>query len=186
MAIRSSEKRIEWVNGMPVPVTDKPFTKETTRSLVNISMSTEYTPKYKRDSNGCETEELEEGEERFIGLAVGEVMILRACDQAAWGDLDAFKYLMDRVIGKPVQATENININGTIEDYLSAVADQVTVQDVVSEPVAILMANPFATKESERRIQDEYGVFDNEAAEFLDLKPMKELPKPINLKELLG
>lgn len=181
MAIKSSEKRIEWINGMPVPTTTKPFTKESTKALINAAMSADYKPRYKIHANGEKTEDLMDGEEDYLGMAVGEVMIMRACDNAAWGDLDTFKYLMDRVVGKPVQATENLNVSGTLEEYLNIVAEQVSAKDIVnagiSEAVAGFIANPFATKETERSIQLEYGVFDNEAADFLNLEPMKELPK---------
>jgi hypothetical protein len=109
---------IVWENGMPVPRRGKPYTKAVANAATNAALALPYEPVKKADGT------LEEGEAKFIGMTNGEVMNIRAVRAAALGDLDAFKYLMDRAGGKAVQAVENVNVNASLADYLEAVAKQ--------------------------------------------------------------
>lgn len=137
--MESQRKMIVWKNGLPTAATEKPFTKETINALTRATFALPYETVKDADGKTLKSEE------KFEGLSIGEVMVQRACEAAAKGDLDAFKYLMDRVAGKPVQAVENVNISASLEEFLEAVARQglpqsdhqqitVTVDDVQEIP----------------------------------------------------
>lgn len=59
--------------------------------------------------------ELEEG---FEGLSKRDVMIIRQIDRACEGSIDAFKEIMDRLYGKPIQVSESLQVHGSLQDFL--------------------------------------------------------------------
>lgn len=90
-----------------------------------------------RDENGC----IREGEERFLGMSNVEVAEERHAERMAQGDLESYKYGMDRDLGKATQRVESQQITGTLTDFIDLIiakerADpQQPIVDV--EPVAI-------------------------------------------------
>lgn len=48
-----------------------------------------------------------------------EIALVKQLMQATTGDLDSFKYLMDRVLGKPVNQTNSISATVSYEDMLN-------------------------------------------------------------------
>lgn len=147
----SVDKKIIWKNGMPCPATEKPFSKESINALTRAAFALPYNPKTEIDPDTGERVPLE-SEMQYLGYTQGEVMVMRACESAANGDLDTFKYLMDRVGGKAVQAVENINVSASLEQYLAAVASRSPLEEQqhvepleVIDITAIGFKSPFAT-----------------------------------------
>jgi len=58
----------------------------------------------------------------YQGLNNLEAMNLRVVEQAAQrGDLEAYKYLTDRDLGKPQQKIQQTTLTATLQDFLAAV-----------------------------------------------------------------
>lgn len=68
------------------------------------------------------------------GLTYGQVACLKQVINAASGDSGAFDRILDRLIGKPLQVNQNLNVNKSYKDFLTeiAVAEGVIDADVVS------------------------------------------------------
>lgn len=59
----------------------------------------------------------------FYGRPLVEVMVLKAALGAArTGDIDMIEKVLDRAIGRPKTSSENLNLNGSYEDFLKAAA----------------------------------------------------------------
>lgn len=63
-------------------------------------------------------------EPEFEGLTYGQVILKKQILFAASGDPSAFDRVLDRMVGKPVQANVNTNISGSYKDFLEEVARQ--------------------------------------------------------------
>lgn len=60
----------------------------------------------------------------FYGRPCIEVMLVKAAMSAArTGDVDVIEKVLDRAIGKPKTSSENVNLNGSYEDFLKAAAE---------------------------------------------------------------
>jgi hypothetical protein len=58
-------------------------------------------------------------------------MVIKAAQRAAAGDSDETHKLLDRVLGKPKQQNENLNVNASYSDYLAGLAGEIVeVYDV--------------------------------------------------------
>ena len=55
---------------------------------------------------------------QFEGMSKGEVMLRRLVDRATFGDKDATKELLDRLLGKPKQQVETKKLTMSYQDYL--------------------------------------------------------------------
>ena len=53
-----------------------------------------------------------------------EVLVRSLVDQAALGDGEARKELLDRLMGRPKQQVETLSVKATLEDYLKAISDE--------------------------------------------------------------
>lgn len=56
-------------------------------------------------------------------MTLREIIHFRQILKAVDGNTEAYKALLDREEGKPMQRNENLNINGTLEDWLDNVPD---------------------------------------------------------------
>jgi len=106
------EKRDDGVM-VPVPVYTDPFTRESVNLLVFASLSAKYIPK--TDEYG----EIIESDRRFADCTKLEAAYSRIADQAAQGDLDAVRFLTERVLGKPMQQSQNLNIEMTAHEWVN-------------------------------------------------------------------
>lgn len=64
------------------------------------------------------------GEPEYQNLSKGEVILLRLLNDAAGGDHSARSEVMDRVMGKPLQTTQSVNLRGSLEDFLDSVKEE--------------------------------------------------------------
>lgn len=127
MSGQPSGRYIKWVNGQPVPAYAEPYTKENLKSLVAASLALPYEPKK-------EYGEVLPDEERFIGMTNGEVAQIRQAEAAARGDLEAHKYIHDRLLGKPTQHQENLNLTMTVQEFLKTVRETNKQYDIIDAP----------------------------------------------------
>jgi len=58
------------------------------------------------------------------GLSMSDAAILALSEAAAEGDQPAFEKLTNRIMGKPLQQVANLNVSGTLEDFLTALAHE--------------------------------------------------------------
>lgn len=140
---RQSGKFHRWENGVPVPVYSEPYTKATVNSLIAASMAHEYEPiKYKCDY-GCVC--VPADEQRFQGMTNGEVMVIKLAERAAQGNFESVREIFDRMLGKPKQETQNINVGMTYEDFVKSLPPIETVDAKVVDITAL----PMFIKESD-------------------------------------
>lgn len=71
-------------------------------------------------------------DERYVGMTKLEVAQHKQMDAAARGDLKALEQIEDRVLGKPKQQVESVQISATLEDFLEKVAQQEGLASVSS------------------------------------------------------
>ena len=122
--IKHYERYISWIDGAPVPATREILRKEVFEVLPTTVLSLPYEPT---------PSDIELGQQdRFTGMTNGEVMLLRIAEQAAGGDQDAAKMLLDRILGKPRQHVEVKKLTMTYQDFLEQVA---TNEKTITEKV---------------------------------------------------
>lgn len=112
-------KEIEFRNGIPYPVYREPFTNEAVKTAVLNSLSLQYNPLTLPG-----TDDILPGEDRFIGATKLEVIMHRVSDRAAHGDMEAVNFIYDRILGKPKQQTENINVAVNYQQFIKELAAQ--------------------------------------------------------------
>lgn len=115
---------IVWRDGVPYPAYADPFTKEAFENIITSTMALEYeTEKYIDPELGIEV--TAPHEEKYRGMSNLEVMGRKLTHKAASGDMEAVKYVFDRVVGKP---TTHIEQSGSIElklqDHLRAFREE--------------------------------------------------------------
>ena len=76
-------------------------------------------------------------DERYVGMTKLEVAQHKQMDAAARGDSDALVRIEDRLMGKPKQQVESVQISATLEDFLNKVAEQEGMASSSREPRAI-------------------------------------------------
>lgn len=104
---------IEWVNGMPRLVYREAYTKPALSALTHSVLALPFVP---REGN--------EEDQQYIGLTMGEVMLMRQAASASYGDLLSTQYFSDRILGKPKQSVETTSISMTISEYLDALPNE--------------------------------------------------------------
>lgn len=103
--------KIEWDdNGNPkavgVPIRFDGLTDIRLRSLMQEALNLPYDGK----------------DPRYRGLTKGEAMIMTLINDAASGDQDARKELLDRFLGKPIQNIKSVSVKATLEEFLDNLA----------------------------------------------------------------
>lgn len=109
---------IIWKDGIPYPAYSDPFTKEALEQIVLTSLSLEYEPEQELDPDlGIMV--TKEEEIQFKGMTNLEVGGRRLAKEFAAGNMEATKYVFDRVIGKPkVQIEQSGTIELKLQDHL--------------------------------------------------------------------
>jgi len=120
---QGERKIIEWVNGIPVPKTERILNEANVKDIVKAASSMEFTQD--DDLSGIYPE--------LYGLSYMEAATIQLARQAAMGDQKAIDMLLDRNIGKPKQTNENKNMNMTYQDFL----------DEISKPAKPLQSEVF-------------------------------------------
>lgn len=57
-----------------------------------------------------------------LGMTLIEAALYAAVKKAADGDVDALEKLLNRVMGKPLQQVANLNMTGTLKEFLDGIA----------------------------------------------------------------
>lgn len=110
VSIDHFESVIIWENGIPDVRYQKMLTKETVAELPLAALS----QPYERTSL-----EIELGrDEEFENLTRAEVMHIRLARKAAGGSMEAAKFLLERMLGKPKQSVETKSLSMTYTQYL--------------------------------------------------------------------
>ena len=63
----------------------------------------------------------EGGDVNKLGMTLIEAALYSAAKSAAEGDLDALEKLLNRIMGKPIQQVQNLNMNASLKDFLDGV-----------------------------------------------------------------
>lgn len=114
-------KLIKWVDGVPLPVDSEIHItdKEVVKKVLQAAASLPY-----------------EGEGGFPGLDPElfghtklEVAMIRLMRQAAGGDLEAIKIILDRLMGKPEQLSKSLEVKGTYKDFLEVLSKKEKGED---------------------------------------------------------
>ena len=114
LEIKHYSKSIKWVNGVPQPAYREIISRESVGDLplVTLSLPYERTP----------SEIIDDIDKDLEGLTNAEVIMIRITRQAAHGDQDAVKILLDRILGKPKQSIETKTLALNYQDYLEELA----------------------------------------------------------------
>lgn len=125
IAVQSYSRELVWRDGIPYLAHGQQITDKGLKELVPSVLSMPYvgTKITEIDDLGFPVTRLEL-EEEYIGLTNAEVMIIKEARKAASGDSEATHRLLDRVLGKPKQQNENLNVNASYADYLNALSEQ--------------------------------------------------------------
>lgn len=121
---------VKIVNGRPVPYYVEPFDPDELKMLAGSAFATPYKPTMWDTAEDIE---------RFTGMSNAQVASLKQAEQAAGGldpkdRLSSYRELMDRIVGKPKQQTENLNVNITLNDFIDSAPEidsVVYAEDVV-------------------------------------------------------
>jgi len=57
-----------------------------------------------------------------IGMTLIEAALFAAAKKAADGDTDALEKVLNRIMGKPLQQVANLNMTGTLKEFLDGIA----------------------------------------------------------------
>lgn len=104
-------KLIRWVDGVPLPVdTDVVVAgdKEIIKKVLEAAVALPYEGE--GDAFNLWPE--------LFGHTKLEVMMIRLARQAAGGDQDAIKIILDRLMGKPEQLSKSMEVTGTYKEFL--------------------------------------------------------------------
>lgn len=120
----ASGRYIVWRDGVPYPDYADPFTKQAFENIITSAAALDYEPETFIDPElGIDV--TAPHEEKYKGMTNLEVMGRRLMNKAAKGDMEATKYIFDRVVGKP---TTHIEQSGSIElklqDHLRAFREE--------------------------------------------------------------
>ena len=107
------QKIIKWVDGVPLPA----FQVLLKSSGVQELPLTVLSLPYKRTPQEIE----KEIDVEFSEMTNGEVAMIRVARQAAGGDLEALKILLDRILGKPKFQAEIKSLHVTYQDFLDEI-----------------------------------------------------------------
>jgi hypothetical protein len=169
-ASSASRQVIVWKDGIPVPAAVPLIERKGMEAMASTALSLPYKvpplvlpPEPEPDSSPLSMEIYKankaralaeyEAEREFEGMSNVEVILIKAARQAARGagDLSAANMLLDRVLGKPKQVSENTNLHMSYEDVLREKAARATavpssapssVVDVQAEPAPSPTSDP--------------------------------------------
>jgi hypothetical protein len=103
---------IQWQDGMPkvvgIPIKMAESPAERILETLKISLDLPY------DGN----------DPSLANLTMGEAMVVQEARKAAHGDSAAFERIMNRLVGAPIQKSQNVNLNANLGDFLDKVSAQ--------------------------------------------------------------
>lgn len=125
---------VVWENGVPVVRTETCFTKA---QVSDIAMAAASQPYVTADDELAI--ELGLPPSRFYGMTNLEVMLLKQAENAArTGDGQEVDRILDRLIGKPLAKSENLNISDTYEKALERIGKAAAAKPIDAQVVSPL------------------------------------------------
>lgn len=109
---------MRWENNLPVPEYTPPVTKEAVNQMSLTALSLPYEGEYDPVSDSYVVEP------EFEGRTNLEVAFIRRARKAAGGDSKELDALLDRVLGKPKQSTETVQMRMSYTQYLDFLAEK--------------------------------------------------------------
>ena len=73
-----------------------------------------------------------------VGMTKGAAAFLSIAEAAQDGDLGALESLLNRLLGKPVQQVQSLNVTATLSEFLGKLADEIEQDgkpEVIDVPV---------------------------------------------------
>lgn len=131
-----SGKYIIWKDGLPYPAYADPYTKDVANAVLHTAFALPYEPV--TDDEG----DMLPGESNYTGMSKGEVAAIRQADAASRGSIQAAEFMFDRILGKPKQAVETLNVNMTYKDFLNTIAHQ--EDNTTIDVLAVTDSDPLA------------------------------------------
>jgi hypothetical protein len=119
---------IDWdANGIPKPFTDWLLPKNKIDDVILASFALPY--------EGTYNEKMEQTvlEPEYEGLTNIEVACIKQAKKAASGDLEALRFTIERLLGKPKQAVEQTTVTMSLKEYLSTLDIGEIVETVAHE-----------------------------------------------------
>lgn len=107
----------EWSEGMPTPRGRRPMAKEQVQQIHHAAAALPYRGEWSPEQQAWIIDP------KYEGKTMVEVAIIRRFEAAAAGDANAYKDVMDRVLGKPKQALESVNMNLSYTEMLDMLDD---------------------------------------------------------------
>lgn len=131
-----SKAYIVWKDGKPYPANRDMVASESISEITRAAVSTTYEPRvWCSETLGwnCKVKQhldaenypirdahyVPADEERFRGLTLLEVGSIRRAERYAHGSTEDGDRIENRLLGKPMQQTQNLNVNVTYKDYLN-------------------------------------------------------------------
>lgn len=134
------QRLVVFENGMPVVTTQPYIPKAKIQQIALQALSLPYT-----DDNDELAIEMGLPPSEFYGRPLIEVMLIKRTRAAArTGDDDKIERTLDRAIGKPKTSSENVNLNGSYEDFLKAAAELMKPKGPRPVEDAEIVADEFA------------------------------------------
>jgi hypothetical protein len=116
MKFMQPKKLITWdANGIPRPHTEWLLPKNKIDDVILASFALPY--------EGTYNDRLEQIvlEPEYEGLTNIEVACIKQAKKAASGDLEALRFTIERILGKPKQAVEQTTVTMSLKEYLSTI-----------------------------------------------------------------
>lgn len=108
IVIQDPTKPLAYARGITIPTGRKPVSTADLVACFQTVMALDY-----------------DGEdETKTGLTMGDAAAVSQMRKAADGDLDAYKFIVERVGGKAVQQVQNFNVNASLKDFLTALINE--------------------------------------------------------------
>lgn len=114
----AQRRLVVFENGVPVVTTEAYIPKAKIQQMAVQALSLPYT-----DDNDELAIEMGLPPSEFYGRPLIEVMLIKRTRAAArTGDDEKIERTLDRALGKAKTSSENVNLNGSYEDFLKAAA----------------------------------------------------------------
>ncbi len=128
MKFMQPKKLITWdANGIPRPHTEWLLPKNRIDDVILASFALPYEGSY-----DTRLEQLVL-EPEYEGLTNIEVACIKQAKKAASGDLEALRFTIERILGKPKQAVEQTTVTMSLKEYLSTIDLNEIVETVAHE-----------------------------------------------------
>lgn len=112
-----SNALFDWVDDRPAPKKSKNMVKEQIYQLYVAAVSSRYIGEWDPESQSYYIDE------RFEGCTNMEVMVMKEIEESLTSNGGSARTrVLDRILGKPKQQVESMNVNANLMDFLEQVA----------------------------------------------------------------